>query len=412
MNAQERLFASMIGFVTFLAPTQLACAAEREPRTWTYNGMQFEAVYVETQDGLVALRTTDGRTFRLRSASLSEADRKYLADPCPALAEFQVLSLTSPDGRSLLSKAYELMFARDGSALVATGAAKIPGTSGKRTSMYLLDLARGQNHQAWNRHIGSNRRCVLTARRCMMSFHYYYYPRVGHGRFSVSGYFCRFPADAADEFHGPGRPVRSQSDEFKRGVVASATESRDGTQLALAGYGFVAVLDAGTLATKRCFRVPGGVSQVLFSPDAQRLFLLSDGYLKVIDVRTGEQPPIPKIEDEGYGRGMIWADSGRKLVIGGRPSILVDPATFHTKEIETEHKFAFSPAGKTYVVAESTGVVVLRNWGDEAQAVRLKTHSGFINAMAFSPDGQLLATGDCDGNVKLWDVRKALGVGQ
>jgi len=36
----------------------------------------------------------------------------------------------------------------------------------------------------------------------------------------------------------------------------------------------------------------------------------------------------------------------------------------------------------------------------------LSGHSGWVNAIAFSPDDQTLASGSCDGQVRLWDVAR------
>jgi COMPASS component SWD3 len=34
----------------------------------------------------------------------------------------------------------------------------------------------------------------------------------------------------------------------------------------------------------------------------------------------------------------------------------------------------------------------------------LKGHTDWVNSVAFSPDGKLLASGSADGTIKLWDV--------
>jgi hypothetical protein len=50
-------------------------------------------------------------------------------------------------------------------------------------------------------------------------------------------------------------------------------------------------------------------------------------------------------------------------------------------------------------------------WGGFSNFVKLfpsrtlKDHIGYINAVEFSPDGQILASGSSDHNIKLWDVK-------
>jgi WD40 repeat protein len=80
----------------------------------------------------------------------------------------------------------------------------------------------------------------------------------------------------------------------------------------------------------------------------------------------------------------------------------------HTGLVNT---VVFSPDGQ--LVASGSNSSTIRLWDARTGTARgtLKGHTDYVSAVAFSPDGRLVASGSSDCTVRLWDARTGAGRG-
>ena len=182
--------------------------------------------------------------------------------------------------------------------------------------------------------------------------------------------------------------------------VQSASFSPDGTTLASASLANIKLWDVESkidIATLEGHT--SGVGSVSFSPDGTTLASASTTDVKLWDVATQS---LTTLRHTRPIKSVAFSPNGTMLAVG---SNLWDVST--RRQVTTLERLVgfvtFSPDGKT--LASGTGRRV-RLWDvstGEITAVFVGHRSG-VTSMAYSPNGEILASGSDDTTIKLWDV--------
>jgi WD40 repeat protein len=208
-----------------------------------------------------------------------------------------------------------------------------------------------------------------------------------------------------------GKPVATR--RLARFPVETVQFSRDGSRLLGAGKAGVAVWSTSE-STRRplaSFDEKGGPFAAAFSPDGKQVATGDlDGYVRLWRTDTGGPPDelLPPGPRRSPVRAVSFSADGSRLAAASASQATVwtvrtGRARIFRSSDEEVWAVAVSPDG-THVATGDTGgrgrVWSMRSTG----AADLNGHSGAIRWIAFSPDGKSLFTASNDGTARIWDA--------
>jgi len=187
----------------------------------------------------------------------------------------------------------------------------------------------------------------------------------------------------------------------------SVAFSPDGSLLA-SGGGMVELWDLRTKTLVVVENSDWGYNSVAFGPDGS---LLASGYddgVKLWDAKSGAllgRFPAGSVDSVAFSPLNLLAS-------GGNYSVKIFDV--RNKKLSLEEEFrsdglinsiTFSPDGSLLAGGDSDGNVVLWDMKNRNFITKLKVHSDSVKSVAFSPDGSLLACGGKGGGIELWNMR-------
>jgi WD40 repeat protein len=197
------------------------------------------------------------------------------------------------------------------------------------------------------------------------------------------------------------------------GRVHAVAVSPDGGTLAVGTYGGqVTLWDLSTGKQLSGLRGhPSAISGLAFTAGGTLVSGSCDTTVRLWNVRTGEEKADLKGGEDEFLQDIAVSADGRLFATLSEdgPIRLWDVTTTKVRDTlpgkVNLHAVALSPDGKLMALGDY-GLVRVWDTTRRKEPVVLSEHEGKVYALAFSPNGRLLASGCSEGRVKVWDMSR------
>jgi WD40 repeat protein/DNA-binding SARP family transcriptional activator len=205
--------------------------------------------------------------------------------------------------------------------------------------------------------------------------------------------------------------------------LASMAWSPTGALLAVVSDESALLWDTGTWSPIRSLGGRDAIKPLAWSPDGKSLAVgNAQGAISVYDSGTGRvihalDQPEPTLDDayervDGHGpripSAMDWSTNGPWLSIGlnGGTILIRDTRSWQLTVLEghtsTVNALAWSPRNDVLASASSDGSIRLWNFAQGRTARQIQEHSAGVNCVAWSPDGEWVASASDDQSIRIY----------